>query len=373
MRTSRSASLAYRSLRLFPILGAVCAVASIAAASALEDSFSGARFFPSLSRACYSIPHHSAFAAIAPLCIFVSLLGNKRDAHSHGNLIRGIALWAAAVAIIIYALRWRDVSAVFLAGLLLAFAAAVARGFYLRSHVGAPTVKSQPAARAVVVGGREEAGPLVTLEQGGIRPTQLFLKRAMDIIGSLLLIIIASPAMLFIAAAVKLTSKGPVLFAHKRLGRNGKPLMVYKFRTMRADAEDILKRTPKLYAEYVGNNYKLPPERDFRITALGRFLRASSLDELPQLVNVLGGGMSLVGPRPIVPEEIVEYGSYGHILLSVKPGVTGQWQVSGRSAIRDYQQRVRIDLEYIRDQSLAKDLSILFRTMGAVKRMEGAY
>lgn len=218
-----------------------------------------------------------------------------------------------------------------------------------------------------------EGVPVVTLEKNGIKRSQLVVKRAMDIICSLILIAFSAPIMLLIAAAIKLTSKGPVLFAHTRLGRNGKPLKVYKFRTMRADAEDILKRTPGLYAEYVENNYKLSPERDFRVTSLGRFLRASSLDELPQLFNVLSGGMSLVGPRPIVPEEIAQYGPYGQIFLSVKPGVTGNWQVSGRSAIRDYQQRVRLDLEYIRDQSLAKDFEILFRTMGAVRRMEGAY
>ena len=456
MRTSTSPGS--KSIRLFPLLGVASAVASFAAATALETPLSGTRLLSWLSRASHNIPHHSAFAAIALFWMFFNLLGNRRETPKHKDLIRRIALWVLAAAIVIYALTLRDVNVLFLGCLFLAFAAVAARGFYVRNYIGVTSAESQPAApQAVVVGAREEADPLVkllagrhayagvsvcdpseletlqprpnerldmfvlasaqyggtveralpqfvrngakvhlvpalfetlafrcklnqfegvplvTLEQGEIKPRQLFLKRAMDIVGSLLLIIIATPAMLLIAAAIKLTSKGPVLFAHKRLGRNGKPLMVYKFRTMRTDAEDLLKRKPELYAEYVKHNYKLPPELDFRVTSLGRFLRASSLDELPQLLNVLGGGMSLVGPRPIVPEEIVEYGSYGYILLSVKPGVTGQWQVSGRSTIRDYQQRVRLDLEYIRDQSLAKDLAILFRTMGAVRRMEGAY
>ena len=142
---------------------------------------------------------------------------------------------------------------------------------------------------------------------------------------------------------------------------------------MRADAETLLKSDPQLSKKYREGNFKLAANEDFRITPLGRFLRASSLDELPQLLNVLNGDMSLVGPRPIVPEEIERYDDYANLLLSVKPGMTGYWQVNGRSLISDYAARVRLDMEYIRDQSLRGDLQIMLKTVSAVTRMEGAH
>jgi lipopolysaccharide/colanic/teichoic acid biosynthesis glycosyltransferase len=142
---------------------------------------------------------------------------------------------------------------------------------------------------------------------------------------------------------------------------------------MRVDAESLLASSPELYQKYVENNFKLPDGEDFRITPIGRFLRASSLDELPQLFNVLRGDMSIVGPRPIVPAEIEKYGEYGSLLLSVKPGMTGQWQVNGRSNIVEYSHRVRLDMEYIRDQSLRGDVEIIVKTVSTVARMEGAH
>jgi lipopolysaccharide/colanic/teichoic acid biosynthesis glycosyltransferase len=142
---------------------------------------------------------------------------------------------------------------------------------------------------------------------------------------------------------------------------------------MRSDAEEALKSDPELHRKYVENNYKLPKAEDPRVTVVGRVLRDLSLDELPQLINVLKGEMSIVGPRPVVPDEIGKYGEYASLLLSVQPGLTGQWQVNGRSNIADYARRVQMDMEYIRDQSVGKDLQILFRTVPAVLSREGAH
>src|SRR5208282_4708077 len=197
-------------------------------------------------------------------------------------------------------------------------------------------------------------------------------KRTIDFVVSALLLIALSPVMAAIAVAIKLTSPGPVLFRQKRLGLNGEPFTFYKFRTMRADAEQILKDSPALYAKYLQNNFKLPKGEDPRLTPLGEFLRATSLDELPQLFNVLIGEMSLVGPRPIVPHEAAQYGDAAMLFMSAKPGMTGHWQVNGRSEIAEYRKRVELDLEYIRDQSIGKDFEILLRTIPAVLRRKGA-
>jgi lipopolysaccharide/colanic/teichoic acid biosynthesis glycosyltransferase len=146
---------------------------------------------------------------------------------------------------------------------------------------------------------------------------------------------------------------------------------MYKFRTMHREAEQLLAQDPKLWNEYVTNGFKLPAELDRRVTKVGRFLRRSSLDELPQVLNVLLGTMSLVGPRPVVPAEIDNYGERRGIYLSVRPGVTGAWQVGGRSQI-DYPERVDIDEQYVRDWSLGLDLRILARTPKAVLTARGA-
>jgi exopolysaccharide production protein ExoY len=214
--------------------------------------------------------------------------------------------------------------------------------------------------------------PVLSVSKGELNPLQVAMKRAVDFVLSGLLLIVLSPVMGLVAVAVKLTSAGPALFRQKRLGLNGEPFTLFKFRTMRADAERILKESPALYDKYVQNNFKLPKGEDPRLTSVGKFLRATSLDELPQLYNVLIGEMSLVGPRPIVPHEAVEYGDSGMLFMSAKPGMTGHWQVSGRSEIAEYRKRVELDLEYIRDQSLGKDLEILLRTVPAVLRRKGA-
>jgi len=170
-----------------------------------------------------------------------------------------------------------------------------------------------------------------------------------------------------------MSSPGPVLFGQKRIGKGGKLFTVYKFRTMVPKAEAILRSKPELYRQYVANNYKLPEGEDPRITRVGQVLRTTSLDELPQLLNVLKGDMSLVGPRPVVPDEVENYGDYASLFLSAKPGMTGHWQVNGRSEVAEYSKRVEWDLEYIRDRSLAKDFEILLRTVPSVLRRKGAH
>jgi exopolysaccharide biosynthesis polyprenyl glycosylphosphotransferase len=215
--------------------------------------------------------------------------------------------------------------------------------------------------------------PVITLRSGALTGLEAALKRGLDFVVATILLTITTPIMAIIALLVKLSSPGPVFFRQERIGKGGGRIHIYKFRTMRRDAEQILKSDPELYRKYVESNYKLPKGKDPRITVIGRILRELSLDEIPQLINVLKGEMSLVGPRPIVPEEIEQYGEYASLLLSVRPGLTGQWQVSGRSDIADYARRVRLDMEYIRDQSLARDFRILFRTVPVVLSGEGAH
>ncbi len=198
------------------------------------------------------------------------------------------------------------------------------------------------------------------------------IKRFMDVLLSTLGIAVLSPLLLVLAALVRCTSRGPVLFGHQRLGEGGKPIRVYKFRSMEADAEKklqkILDEDPVLRAEYEAT-FKL--SNDPRITAVGRWLRKTSLDELPQLFNVVAGTLSLVGPRPIVATEIDKYGPAASAILRVPPGMTGLWQVSGRSDL-GYDERVRLDMEYITHWSLWLDLRILFATIPAVLRKKGA-
>jgi exopolysaccharide biosynthesis polyprenyl glycosylphosphotransferase len=214
--------------------------------------------------------------------------------------------------------------------------------------------------------------PVLSVSKGELSPIQAAVKRSVDFVVSALLLIVLSPVIVAITVAVKLTSPGPAFFRQKRLGLDGKPFTLFKFRTMRTDAEQILKDSPSLHAKYLENNFKLPKGEDPRLAPLGGFLRATSLDELPQLFNVLIGEMSLVGPRPIVPPEAVHYGDSAMLFMSAKPGMTGHWQVSGRSEIAEYEKRVELDLEYIRDQSIGKDLEILLRTVPAVLRRKGA-
>ena len=215
--------------------------------------------------------------------------------------------------------------------------------------------------------------PAIRLEVGRLGPAEAALKRGLDVTGAAIGLVVLAPVLGLIAAAIRLTSPGPALFAQPRIGRDGARFRMYKFRSMRFDAEEILAGSPQLYAKYVANNFKIPKDDDFRVTRIGKFLRATSLDELPQLWNVLVGEMSLVGPRPVVPDEIPRYGEFASLLVSVKPGITGHWQTSGRSRVTEYSRRVLLDMEYVRDQSLRTDLEILVRTVGKVARREGSY
>jgi len=205
------------------------------------------------------------------------------------------------------------------------------------------------------------------------RPSSRVMKRLFDIVAALALAIPAIPLAAVIALAILLETRGPVFFTHTRLGKVRRPFRLWKFRSMRADADEVLGRClarhPELSAEW-RQNHKL--KNDPRMTRVGRWLRRSSLDELPQLWNVLGGAMSMIGPRPIVWEEIPKYGSALRQYERVQPGLTGLWQVSGRADL-SYRRRIDLDTEYIRRWSLALDLKILLRTVLVVLRGHGAY
>ena len=192
------------------------------------------------------------------------------------------------------------------------------------------------------------------------------LKRTGDVLLSLAVLGLGSPAFLLLAALVKLSSPGPVFYVQQRVGRGYRRFGCIKFRTMRQDADavlaQVLERSPALQAEF-DRDFKL--RDDPRITPIGRFLRRSSLDELPQFLNVLRGEMSVVGPRPIVRKEIDRYGDYMDEVLAVRPGLTGLWQVSGRNNL-SYPKRVRLDLAYARGRTFLLDLAIILRTFGVL-------
>jgi len=192
------------------------------------------------------------------------------------------------------------------------------------------------------------------------------LKRGGDIVFSLLVLSLGSPLFLVLAVLVKISSRGSVFYCQRRIGRGYRGFGCLKFRTMRKDADrvlaSVLASDPALQAEFA-RDHKL--KNDPRITPLGRFLRRSSLDELPQFINVLRGEMSVVGPRPIVWEELRRYGRNMDEVLAVRPGLTGLWQVSGRNNLT-YRTRVRLDLTYVRQRSFWLDLTIILRTIGVV-------
>lgn len=203
-------------------------------------------------------------------------------------------------------------------------------------------------------------------------PSDHVASRALDIVVSVILLIFLAPVFLIIALAVKLTDPGPAIFAHRRIGQRGKEFYCLKFRSMYVHGEERLQEILASNAELAREwhiSHKLT--NDPRITPLGRFLRVSSLDELPQLVNVLVGEMSLVGPRPIVLAEAERYGRFFRHYAEVKPGLTGLWQVSGRSDC-SYRRRVAADIHYCRSKSLAFDLRIMVATIPAVLLAKGA-
>ncbi len=195
-----------------------------------------------------------------------------------------------------------------------------------------------------------------------------FLKRALDIFGSIILLSLFSPVFLVVALLVWLSDGSPIFYPRRVIGLY-KEFNAYKFRTMLRNADAILAADPELREAFT-RDFKL--KTDPRVTPVGAFLRKYSLDELPQLVNVLRGQMSLVGPRMITAQELSKYGAYQELLLEVKPGLTGFWQIRGRQDV-SYQERVQMDLHYITHWSLGMDLTILLKTPLRVIRGEGAY
>lgn len=207
------------------------------------------------------------------------------------------------------------------------------------------------------------------------RRVYLFLKRFVDVLFSLIIMIMFFPLFLMIAFSIKLFSpEGSVIFTHTRLGKDKKPFQIYKFRTMHQNAQSLLDEwlatRPEIKASYE-KDFKLKDDPRI-IPIVGNFLRKSSLDELPQFINVLIGNMSVVGPRPIVEEEVEKYGIHADKLFSVKPGITGLWQVSGRNDLT-YDERVSLDMEYISNQNFWNDLRIIFQTIWVVLTKKGAY
>lgn len=214
----------------------------------------------------------------------------------------------------------------------------------------------------------------IQLEEIG-EPADLdFLKRIFDVVFSFCALTFLFPIFFFIGALIKLKDpKGPMFFAHKRLGQNGKEFKCYKFRTMVTNADVILKKmleNPEIRAEYE-KDFKLKDDPRI-IPIVGNFLRKTSLDELPQFLNVLLGDMSVVGPRPIIKNEMIKYGTNINTFLSAKPGVTGLWQVSGRNDV-SYDERVALDMHYINNGSFLLDISIIFKTVKIILSKNGAY
>ena len=201
------------------------------------------------------------------------------------------------------------------------------------------------------------------------KPIYDFVKRVFDIVWSLIGLIVLSPVFIILSILIKTTSEGPVFFAHKRVGKGGKTIKIYKFRSMVTNAEELIKQfTPEQKAEYE-KNFKL--ENDPRITKVGNFMRKTSLDELPQLINILKGDISIVGPRPVMDVETKIYGNYRNMLLSVKPGLTGFWAANGRSHTT-YTRRRAMEIYYVKNRSVLLDLKIIFKTFISVFKREGA-
>jgi exopolysaccharide biosynthesis polyprenyl glycosylphosphotransferase len=211
--------------------------------------------------------------------------------------------------------------------------------------------------------------PMLSFSRAPTDEVALFFKRAFDVVSSAVAVLLLSPAFIATAIAVKADSPGPVFFRQTRVGKNGRPFKMLKFRSMYVDAED---RLESLRAQNEASGPVFKMRNDPRVTRVGRFIRRTSLDELPQFLNVLSGEMSIVGPRPPVPAEVKQYQRWQRRRLSVKPGITCTWQVSGRSDI-SFDQWMKLDLEYIDTWSLWQDIRICFRTVPAVLLSRGAH
>lgn len=250
---------------------------------------------------------------------------------------------------------------------------------------GRPTVASEPLLGMGGSGGESalvdvSGGVVVEFERGaqfvaapggllGASWWQLAVKRAMDVLGSLLLLVLLAPLLLVFACAIAFTSSGPILYRQERVGRDGRPFTMFKFRSMYERAHEERENHNHMN-EASGPVFKI--REDPRVTSVGRLIRRTSIDELPQLVNVLFGQMSLVGPRPPLAEECTHYGEREMCRLLVKPGITCDWQVSGRSDL-DFDTWVALDLEYIKTWTLRHDVALLLKTVPAVFTCKGAY
>jgi exopolysaccharide biosynthesis polyprenyl glycosylphosphotransferase len=215
-----------------------------------------------------------------------------------------------------------------------------------------------------------EGMPLIHFQTPPGDSWKLGVKRMLDVSAAGLSLIVLSPFFLFVAVMIKLDSKGPVFFTQRRVGRHGRYFWMYKFRSMVCNAEDKLEEL-KSENEMKGPVFKI--KKDPRVTKIGRFLRKHSIDEFPQLFNVFRGDMSLVGPRPPVPGEVSMYNRRDRRRLSMRPGMTCIWQVSGRNKIRDFDEWVQMDLEYIDNWSLSRDFVLMAQTIPAVISGEGAH
>jgi exopolysaccharide biosynthesis polyprenyl glycosylphosphotransferase len=211
--------------------------------------------------------------------------------------------------------------------------------------------------------------PLLHVEEPELTGFRRLFKSVTERLFAVTMLVLLSPVLLLVAAAVKATDRGPVLFAQQRVGLNGRTFRIWKFRSMYVGAEE---RLPELAARNEQDDVLFKLRRDPRVTPVGRLLRRFSIDEMPQLWNVVTGDMSLVGPRPPLPSEVARYESDVRRRLLVKPGLTGLWQVSGRSDLT-WEETVRLDLHYVENWSVALDVMILWKTLGAVLRGRGAY
>ena len=227
------------------------------------------------------------------------------------------------------------------------------------TDIAGPRIHTQPVAGL----------PLIHVSTPNLGNGQRILKRAFDLAGAVILLGVLSPVLVVVAAVVRIDSPGPVLFKQERVGAGGGGFKMYKFRSMVVDAEA---RLSALMAQSDGNGVMFKLKADPRVTRTGRFLRRYSLDELPQLFNVLNGTMSLVGPRPPLPSEVELYKDHVRRRLMVRPGLTGLWQVSGRSLL-SWDDTVRLDLYYVENWSVAGDIAILLKTFRAVLARQGAY